>query len=168
MTYKKFEDIFDKVKQEFGGADVSNYEDHLALQINITGEGEGAFYAEIKDHALAVEPYTYNDNNAAISATGDDLVKIFSGKLDMQKAVEAGKLSVTGDYDKALSIQPVIDNLKQPAKKTATVSKKTAAASKKAAAKTEAKEVKDTAKKATKAGAAKATAAKKATKAKKG
>ena len=42
-----FQEIVDKVKKEFGSADVSNYEDHLAIQINITGEGEGAFYVDI-------------------------------------------------------------------------------------------------------------------------
>ena len=35
MTY---EEIVAKVKKEFGSADVSKYEGHLALQINITGE----------------------------------------------------------------------------------------------------------------------------------
>lgn len=39
MTY---EEIVAKVKKEFGSADVSKYEGHLALQINITGEGSGA------------------------------------------------------------------------------------------------------------------------------
>ena len=38
MTY---EEIVAKVKKEFGSADVSKYEGHLALQINITGEGSG-------------------------------------------------------------------------------------------------------------------------------
>lgn len=33
MTY---EEIVAKAKKEFGSADVSNYEGHLALQINVT------------------------------------------------------------------------------------------------------------------------------------
>ena len=158
----KFEDIFDKVKKEFGGADVSNYEDHLAFQVNITGEGEGAFYAEIKDHALDIQPYDYNDRDFSITAAGTDLVDIFAGKLDIQKALEEGKLQVEGNFDKAFSIVPVIENNKNAAKKTSAAKKTTAAASKKTAAKAASKEVKDTAKKATKTAAAKTTAAKKA------
>lgn len=173
MTYKE---IVEKVKKEFGAADVSNYEDHLALQINITGEGEGVFYTEINEGKLSIEPYDYNDNNATITASADDIIKIFGGKLDMNKAAEDGKLEIVGDYAKALSIQPVIENNKKPAKKTA--SKKAAAAKKtttkktatkktteKAAAKTAAKTVKETAAKTT---AAKTTAAKSTRTAKKG
>jgi len=177
MTYKE---IVEKVKKEFGNADVSNYEDHLALQINITGEGEGAFYAEINQGALSIEPFDYNDNNATLTASGDDIIKIFTGKLDMNKATEAGKLEITGDYAKALSIQPVIDGNKKPAKKTAakktTTTKKTAekttkttkttkASAEKAEAKTTTKAVKETAKKTT---AAKTAATKTKRTAKKG
>lgn len=167
MTYKE---IFEKVKKEFGNADVSNYKDHLALQINITGEGEGAFYTEINEGKLAIEPYDYTDNNAMLTASADDIISIFSGKLDMNAAAESGKLSIAGDYAKALSIQPVIESNKKPEKKTAakkataktTVEEKPAA--KKAAAKTTAKAEAKTVTKAVKETAAKTTAAKTATK----
>ena len=46
MTY---EEIIDKVKELFSETDVSMIDEHLAYQFNITGEGEGAFYAEVKD-----------------------------------------------------------------------------------------------------------------------
>ncbi|MBQ3567237.1 MAG: SCP2 sterol-binding domain-containing protein [Oscillospiraceae bacterium] len=178
MTYKE---IVEKVKKEFGKADVSNYEDHLALQINITGEGEGSFYTEINEGKLIIEPYDYNDNNATLTASADDIIKIFGGKLDMNEAAESGKLEIAGDYAKALSIQPVIEGLKKPARKTAakktttkkaaeketTAKKKTATkkTAEKAEAKTVTKAVKETAKKTT---AAKTTAAKSTRTAKKG
>lgn len=179
MTYNE---IVEKVKKEFGKADVSNYEDHLALQINITGEGEGTFYTEINQGSLSIEPYDYNDNNATLTASADDIISIFSGKLDMNAAAEAGKLEITGDYAKALSIQPVIENNKKPAKKTAakktTTAKKTAeketkttkkAATKKTAEKAEAKTVTKAVKEAAKkTAAAKTTAAKSTRTAKKG
>ncbi|MGN0613358.1 MAG: SCP2 sterol-binding domain-containing protein [Porcipelethomonas sp.] len=172
MTYKE---IVDKVKEEFGTADVSNYEDHLALQINITGEGGGAFYAEINNGQLAIEPYDYSDNNASITGSADDIISVFTGKLSISEAADAGKLEITGDYAKALSIQPVIENNSKPAKKTAakkTTAKKTAAkeektavktAEKKTAAKTTKTEAKAESKavaKAVKETAAKTTAAK--------
>ena len=173
MTYKE---IVDKVKKEFGTADVSNYEDHLALQINITGEGSGAFYAEINNGKLSVEPYNYIDNNAELTASADDIISVFTGELSISDAADEGKLEITGDYAKALSIQPVIENNIKLAKKTAakktTASKKAAAkeekapaktAEKKAAAKTtktEAKAESKAASKAVKETAANATAAK--------
>lgn len=113
-----FEQVVEKVRNEFGNSDVSNYEDHLALQVNIVGEGSGAFYVEINEGKLNIEGYDYNNNNAEINGSSDDIISVFSGKLEIAKAVDEGKLTVTGDYAKALSIQPVIDGNKKPAKKT--------------------------------------------------
>ncbi len=170
-----FIEVVNKVKKEFGDADVSNYQDTLALQINITGDGSGAFYTKIENGSLEIEGYDYVDNNAVLTASADDIVEIFSGKLDMQKAVEEGKLSIEGDYSKALSIQPQIDNnKKKPVKKTAakkteakaetktaskaaTTKKATAKTTVKAEAKTAAKAVKETAKTAAAVKSTKAT-----------
>lgn len=99
MTY---EEIVAKVKKEFGSADVSKYEGHLALQINITGEGSGAFYAEINDGQLFIEPFDYKDNDAILTASGEDIVNILSGNLGAVEAFEAGKITVDGDISKAL------------------------------------------------------------------
>lgn len=131
MTY---EEIVAKVKKEFGSADVSKYEGHLALQINITGEGSGAFYAEINDGQLFIEPFDYKDNDAMLTASGDDIVNILSGKLGAMEAFEAGRITVEGDISKALSIQPVIEENKKP---KSSARKKTTA---KSAAKTDIKE----------------------------
>lgn len=140
MTY---EEIVAKAKEEFGSADVSNYEGHLALQFNVTGEGEGIFYAEIHDGKLFIEPFDYKDNDAVLTADGSDIISLFSGALDPAKAFESGKLTVTGDIAKALSIQPIIENNKKSAKKT--TKKATAKASEKPE-KTAAKTTKTTAK----------------------
>ena len=45
-------------------ADVSDIQEHLAYQFNITGEAEGIFYAEVKEGKLYVEPYEYFDRDA--------------------------------------------------------------------------------------------------------
>lgn len=133
MTY---EEIVAKAKEEFGSADVSNYEGHLALQINVTGEGEGTFYTEINDGKLYIEPYDYKGSDAVLTADGNDIISIFSGALNPADALENGKLGISGDVSKALSIKPVIDNNKKPAKKTTAVKKTPAKTSEKAASKT--------------------------------
>ena len=53
MTY---EEVFTQIKSIFMEADVSGEKEHLAFQFNIAGEGEGAFYAEVKEGVLYVEP----------------------------------------------------------------------------------------------------------------
>ena len=56
MTY---EEVFTQIKSIFMEADVSGEKEHVAFQFNVTGEGEGAFYAEVKEGTLCVEPYEY-------------------------------------------------------------------------------------------------------------
>lgn len=52
MTY---EEIFAKSKEAVSKADVSNMDGHLAIQVNIEGEGNGIFYIELKDRKLYIE-----------------------------------------------------------------------------------------------------------------
>ena len=52
MTY---ETLFETVREIFMKADVSGIGEHLAFQFDITGEGQGTFYAEVKEGKLYVE-----------------------------------------------------------------------------------------------------------------
>ena len=105
MTY---EEIVTKVRNTFKDADVSKIKEHLAYQFNIIGEGEGAFYVEVKDGALFIEPYEYYDRDAIFICTVNVLLKIISGKLDPVAAFTVGKLKVEGDLGKALLLKEFI------------------------------------------------------------
>ncbi|MCM1180294.1 MAG: SCP2 sterol-binding domain-containing protein [Clostridium sp.] len=105
MTY---EEIFDKFKEQFKDTDVSKVNEHLAYQFNITGEGEGSFYAEVKDGKLSIEPYEYYDRDALFICSADNLFKIIAGKLDPVAAFTLGKLKVEGNIDKALKIKELL------------------------------------------------------------
>lgn len=105
MTY---EEIIDKVKDIFSDADVSGIGEHLAYQFNITGEGEGAFYAEVKDGKLDIQPYEYYDRDALFICSAEILFKIISGKLDPVLAFTTRKLKVEGSIDKALKLKEFI------------------------------------------------------------
>lgn len=103
-----FWEAFNYVKDTFMEADVSNYQGHLALQVNLTGEGEGKFYAELNDGTLTVEPYEYFDRDVVFTVSTKDFIKIIEGKLDPVAAFTVGKLKVDGDLGKALEIQHLI------------------------------------------------------------
>lgn len=105
MTY---EEIFEKVKELFSTADVSDVQEHLAYQFNIVGEGEGAFYAEIKDGKLYIEPYEYYDRDALFICEARVLFKVISGKLDPVAAFTIGKLKVEGSIEKALKLKDFV------------------------------------------------------------
>ena len=105
MTYQQ---LFRTIKEMFMKADVSNVSEHLAFQFNITGEGEGAFYAEVKDGVLYVEPNEYYDRDAIFICSADTLLKLASGKLDPIFAFTVGKLKVEGSLEKAMMLQKFI------------------------------------------------------------
>ncbi len=105
MTY---EEIVDEVKELFSGADVSMIDEHLAYQFNITGEGEGAFYAEVKDGQLDIQPYEYFDRDSLFICSADVLFKIISGKMDPVLAFTLGKLKVEGSIEKALRLKEFV------------------------------------------------------------
>lgn len=102
MTY---EGVFAKARELFMKNDVSGVQEHLAYQFNITGEGEGAFYAEVKDGELHVEPYEYYDRDAIFICSADTLLKLAAGKLDPVLAFTIGKLKVEGSMEQALKLK---------------------------------------------------------------
>ena len=107
MTYA---DMFAKVKGMLMDADVSDIQEHLAYQFNITGEAEGIFYAEVKDGKLYVEPYEYFDRDAVFICTAETLFKHEERKTDPVLAFTLGKLKVEGNIDKALKLKDLIDS----------------------------------------------------------
>ena len=115
MTY---EEIFSKSKELIMQSDVSSIDGHLAVQIDIEGEGEGAVYIELKDHQLYVEPYEYYDRDCKFIITADNFLKLADGSLDAVAAFTLGKLKIEGSIDKALEFKNIVDSVKKNVKKT--------------------------------------------------
>ncbi|MGN0470661.1 MAG: SCP2 sterol-binding domain-containing protein [Acutalibacteraceae bacterium] len=105
-----FQEVFDEVRNVFMQADVSDYQGHLALQVNLLGDGSGAFYAELNDGTLNVEPYEYYDRDVIFTVDSKDFLKIVHRKMDPVFAFTVGKLKIDGDLGKALEIQKLIKN----------------------------------------------------------
>lgn len=119
----KYEEIVKSVRDSFTAVDVSDYKNHLAVQFNITGEGEGAFYVELKDGSIDVQPYEYYDRDVIFTLSATDLLALVDGTLDPVKAYLAGKIKVS-NTDKALEVKKLIDDIN---KKKTTTPKKTVA-----------------------------------------
>lgn len=110
MTY---EEIFTKTKELILANDVSGLEGHIAIQINITGEGEGAFYIELKDGVVYVEPYEYYDRDCIFIVSGKNFLKMCEGKLNPVAAFTTGKLKVEGSIEKALEFANIVKQVKE-------------------------------------------------------
>ncbi len=122
MTY---EEIFQKSKELIIKSDVSKVDGHLAVEINIEGDGEGAFYIELKDHQLFVEPYEYYDRDCKFIISGDNFIKLADGKLDPVAAFFDGRLKIDGSVEKALEFKNIVDSVKKQEKAAKKAAKKT-------------------------------------------
>ncbi len=123
MTY---EEIFQTSKNLIMKSDVSNIDGHLAVQIDIEGEGEGAFYIELKDKQLFVEPYEYYDNDCKFIISGENFLKLAEGKLDPVAAFFDGRLKIDGSVEKALEFKNIVDSVKKQEKAAKKAAKKSA------------------------------------------
>ena len=153
MTY---EEIVHCVRAAYENADAREIYEHIAVQVNITGEGEGAFYIEVAGRAVSVEPYDYYDRDGLITASADTLINLANGSLSYEEALQKGLLRLEGNIDKfnkLAKIKPAVA-LQKPAVKAeekaeARTEKETAVkAEKKAEAKPEKKAAVKTEKKA--------------------
>ena len=111
-----FEAAFKKLKEKFKNVDAAALED-MAIQITISDEDcGGTFYAAVRNHVLAVEPYDYKDNDAVVDVTRAALTSLLDGKTTIDKAIEKGDMTVMGDLQKVAAIRQA---LKLPEKKPA-------------------------------------------------
>ncbi len=94
MTY---EEIFNKVKEAYENADASNVEGHIAIEFDVCGEGAGAFYAEIKEGKLDLQPYNYYDHDAAVIVDSEVLLEIVKGEKSAESAYLEGKMRIDGN-----------------------------------------------------------------------
>lgn len=102
MTY---EELVTKVKEETRNARVSKAVGHVAFQFNIRGEGEGAFYIEIDDGRINVEPYEYYDRDVLIETTAEVIIQMLEGGLLPRIAYANEQLNAYGNVDQ-LQILP--------------------------------------------------------------
>jgi len=86
MTYEK---IVEKVKKALAKVDASGVKGHLAVQVDVYGEGEGAFYIEVKDGKVDVQPYEYFDHDLRIRCTAGEIISIVEGKKKVIEEVAA-------------------------------------------------------------------------------
>lgn len=109
MTY---EEIFSRSKELILAHDTSNLDGHLAVQVDIIGEGEGAFYIELLEGKVYVEPYEYHDRDCKLILSGEDFIAICDGSLDGVRAFTNGKMKVEGDIDKALKLSEIMKSVR--------------------------------------------------------
>lgn len=116
MTY---EELVKQVQEAYKDADASKVKEHLAIQFNVVGEAAGAFYLEVAEGKVVVQPYEYYDRDALVTTKAAVLEEIAAGELDVVKAFLTGKIKVEGNVGKAALLKEI--PVKSPAKAEKTV-----------------------------------------------
>ncbi len=112
-----YEELVDNVKKAAQKIRASKTLGHTAFQFNIYGEAEGAFYLEIADGKIFVEPYEYYDRDLIIVTTADVVMQMIEGRLQPRVAFSNGLLEVYGD-PRLLELLPLGCESKANKKKT--------------------------------------------------
>jgi len=75
------------------------------IQFNLSGEGGGNYYVEIKDGTAKVTEGTHASPNMTMTLAASDYVDLIMGKLNGQMAFMSGKLKIAGDMGLAMKMQ---------------------------------------------------------------
>lgn len=117
-----FFEMFDAAKAGFANANVSGLNGHVSIQIEVTEDGCGIFYAEVTDGVLNVQPYDYRDNTAAVTLPHSTLFALLRRETTLPEAVAQEKAFVQGCMESAAKLFAAV-----PAPKKAEAPKKEAA-----------------------------------------
>jgi putative sterol carrier protein len=91
--------IFEKMPSVFN-ADAAKGVD-ATFQFNISGDGGGNWYAEVKGETCKVEAGVHANPTSTIGMDAADFVDMINGKLSAMQAFTSGKLKIGGDIMKS-------------------------------------------------------------------
>lgn len=118
MTYEK---IVELVSKKINNAAVKEIKEPIAAQVNVYGEGEGAFYIEAKNGDIFVEPYEYYDHNVKVIIEAEELIKLANGDKTLEESIKDNAAEIEGAQDIALMLMDF--KKKTPSKKAKTTKK---------------------------------------------
>ena len=105
MTY---EEVVMIAREAYENADARHIFEHIAVQVNVTGEGAGIFYIEVAERAVCVEPYDYYDRDGQLTLSADTVVALARGNIGLQEGLDRGLIQMEGNKEKIWRLAEVI------------------------------------------------------------
>lgn len=105
MTYQE---IVERVREDYENADARAIFEHVAIQFNIEGEGAGIFYIEVAGRKVSVEPYDYYDKDAMVVISSETLIALSDGTISVKEAMDKGLMKVYGNTRKLNLMKKII------------------------------------------------------------
>ena len=106
----KYSEVVKTAKKKVSVLDASKIHDHLAIEFDVEGDGEGAFYVELSDGKVQVEPYEYYDNDFRVRGNADSILKLLDGGSSLKSVLN--DIRIEGDVSKAASLENILSNHK--------------------------------------------------------
>lgn len=102
MTDHNIQTLMEKVVRAFQPEKAAGI--NAKVQLHLTGEQGGDWVAAIRDQKLIVEPGTTVDPDLVFGADTQDVLDVYSGKLNPMQAYMQGKVQFTGDMSLAMRL----------------------------------------------------------------
>ncbi|MBO6215099.1 MAG: SCP2 sterol-binding domain-containing protein [Lachnospiraceae bacterium] len=120
MTY---EEMVKVVKENAAKVSQEDITGHIAVQFNIEGEAEGAFYVEFNSGKITVEPYEYFDRDILICCTMEQAIGMSLVTYDPVKAYKNGEIYVEGNIGRLELLKEMLKKSKRSAEEKAAAKK---------------------------------------------
>lgn len=100
-----FDEIYNEMKSIFERSDYSGFGPGLySYEFDITGDGEGKFYLEIRDGHLKIQPYDYRNSTCSFIVNSKYMLKLLKRQLAPTAAYSTGRLKIKGDISAAFRL----------------------------------------------------------------
>ena len=105
---EKYLEHVERFRNLYEYADARNIFEHIAIQINVSGEGGGIFYLEVADRAVTVEPYDYKDRDGEIFIEGSYIPQFLESGLSLDEARERNLVRYVGNIKKLKTLRNLV------------------------------------------------------------
>ncbi|MEM6646060.1 MAG: SCP2 sterol-binding domain-containing protein [Bacteroidota bacterium] len=106
MPFQTIPELFAAYQKQFDPTQAVGIE--ATIQMQIDGEGGGAYHFVIKDQTMAVVEGTHAAPDVTVRTTAANWLKVNNGELNPMMAMMTGKVKISGDLALATRLQALL------------------------------------------------------------
>ncbi len=105
-----FEEIYSMTKEYFEQKDFEAMGQGVyAYEFDVTGEGEGKFFMEVRDGQLDMQPFDYKNSLCSFTLSSASLCALIGRSLTPTEAYSTGRLTIHGDVSAAFRLADALE-----------------------------------------------------------
>jgi putative sterol carrier protein len=107
MTEYSIQDLLDRLPGLFVPEKAAGID--AVVQFNLSGDNGGKWFVTIRDQKCSVSSGEAAQPRLVFSASAQDCLDVFTGKLDGMRAYMSGRLKLSGDIGMAMKLTSFFD-----------------------------------------------------------